>query len=413
MDFFRSPLQEPSRTADKDRIWIGLNKGVVMMSTRSALALLLVVCAGGANAASFDCAKASSYAEREICRDGYLSKVDEILSQNYKQALVAALDPSPLRQSQREWLIVRDQCTTQNCLDKALGQRIEVLKRYAQAEKTRAYDDQVRHEAEQRQFANAQREQQEAATAAAQVASDESRRQAAMAEHRTILSQPSSQPASYVTASNQVAPAPRASSAETAGSQSPLSAASQWFFHGPGWKYLLLSGGIFLCWAIARHHNGSATIYNDYTDALITNVLPLLGVAMAFVFHWLELPRMASMVSVGVGSVLAATYAIYATMKSNQGGLSIFLSIVAKLTLVSVFFAVILMLVASLFVSTRYKGESQARANARNRREKKSTMAAIAAISALYTALTAWVCRNPEFTSLEKCLAFSPAPRLA
>jgi uncharacterized protein len=389
MDFFRSPLQEPSRTADKDRIWIGLNKGVVMMSTRSALALLLVVCAGGANAASFDCAKASSYAEREICRDGYLSKVDEILSQNYKEALVAALDPSPLRQSQREWLTVRDQCTTQNCLDKALGQRIEVLKRYAQAEKTRAYDDQVRHEAEQRQFANAQR------------------------EHRTILSQPSSQPASYVTASNQVAPAPRASSAETAGSQSPLSAASQWFFHGPGWKYLLLSGGIFLCWAIARHHNGSATIYNDYTDALITNVLPLLGVAMAFVFHWLELPRMASMVSVGVGSVLAATYAIYATMKSNQGGLSIFLSIVAKLTLVSVFFAVILMLVASLFVSTRYKGESQARANARNRREKKSTMAAIAAISALYTALTAWVCRNPEFTSLEKCLAFSPAPRLA
>ncbi len=104
--------------------------------------------------------------------------------------------------------------------------------------------------------------------------------------------------------------------------------------------------------------------------------------------------------------MLALIFAVFASVRTNQGALSITLSMVAKITLVSVFYAVIAMLVASLFVNTKYKGESQARANSRNRREKKETMAKIVALASAYTVLTAWLCRRPEFTSLSECLEF-------
>ncbi|WP_218575116.1 hypothetical protein, partial [Pseudomonas sp. ANT_H4] len=102
---------------------------------------------------------------------------------------------------------------------------------------------------------------------------------------------------------------------------------------------------------------------------------------------------------------------VFATFRTNQGALSITLVIVAKLTLITVFYALIGMLIASLFSnSARRKGESQARAAARNSREKKQTMALITGLSVAYTAFTAWVCRRPEFTSLSECLEFDTAP---
>ncbi|MBN0189630.1 hypothetical protein JTL49_35575, partial [Pseudomonas aeruginosa] len=92
---------------------------------------------------------------------------------------------------------------------------------------------------------------------------------------------------------------------------------------------------------------------------------------------------------------------------------SISLSLIAKMTLVSVFYAVIGVLVASLFLSTKYKGESQARANARNRREKKETMAMISVLTTAYTFLSAWLCRRQEFISVSECLAFDSTASVA
>lgn len=43
---------------------------MTIMIVRFATLLLLVLAVGNVGAASFDCAKASSYSEIEICRDG-------------------------------------------------------------------------------------------------------------------------------------------------------------------------------------------------------------------------------------------------------------------------------------------------------------------------------------------------------
>ncbi len=61
------------------------------MVVRRATALLLALVACNSIAASFDCTKASNFAEKEICRDGYLSGLDTSLSQNYKAALLKVL----------------------------------------------------------------------------------------------------------------------------------------------------------------------------------------------------------------------------------------------------------------------------------------------------------------------------------
>jgi hypothetical protein len=113
--------------------------------------------------------------------------------------------------------------------------------------------------------------------------------------------------------------------------------------------------------AIWRHHTEAATIYTDYTDAAITNALPAIGAVAALILRWLEMPGLVSGIALGTGIILAIAYAVFATFRTNQGALSITLVIVAKLTLITVFYALIGMLIASLFSnSARRKGESQA-----------------------------------------------------
>lgn len=365
------------------------------MIIRSVLAVLLAGNVGAALAASFDCSKAASYAEKEICRDGYLSEVDEILSRSYKKALAVASDPDALRKTQREWLALRDQCTVQICLQKTLGARIQVLDATTQAEQTKAYEAEARRDAEQQQVQNAEREDQRAQRQA--VADRAARAKAAPHQEQAYNPAPATPPAPTATAARLAAP----------------DAFVQWFFSGPGWKYLMLLGIGLSIWAVVRHHRGSATIYSDYTDASITNALPAIGAIIAVICHWLEMPGAVSWLSLVLGFSLSVSYSIYATVKSNRGGLSIFLSIVAKLTLITIFFAVIGLLITSLFAGSRRKGESRARADARNRREKKAAMAAIAVLSTLYTAFTVWVCRNPQFTPLGECLEFKRPPRLS
>ncbi|HDS1769515.1 hypothetical protein NPS42_25765 [Pseudomonas putida] len=360
------------------------------MLTKGALALALGLIAGSVSAASFDCSKASGFAETEICRDGYLSGVDVVLDRTYKRAVAASSNPEGLRQSQRQWLQTRNQCQDQKCLDKTLGSRIQELERIASDERVMAMQAREEREAAQRRAAEAEHERQAAALASQQ-------RQSAQMAQRT--------PPQVSTL-----PAVRPSSTKAQQESNPV---ATWFINGPGWKYTLVLGLLLSIWAVVRHHRGSATIYNDYTDALITNLLPALGIVTAGVCKWLEMPGVVSVFSVVAGFVLSVTYAIYATVKNNRGGLSIFLTLVAKLTLISVFYVVIGMLIASLFNGgARRKGESQARADARNRRERKATMALITALSAAYTALTAWVCRNPKFTPVGECLEFNRVPAL-
>ncbi|MFJ2548243.1 hypothetical protein ACIOVF_17435 [Pseudomonas sp. NPDC087612] len=359
------------------------------MFTQGALALVLGFSVGSVSAASFDCSKASGFAESEICRDGYLSGVDEVLNRTYTKAISASSNPEGLRQTQRQWLVVRNQCQDQTCLDRALGNRIQALEGIIRDEQIKARQAQDERAAAQRYADDAERERQKAVLAQQQ-------RKSAQPLQRTP-----SQTASNV-------PAVHANGANT----QQANPVTTWFINGPGWKYTLVLGFLLSAWAVVRHHRGSATIYSDYTDALITNLLPALGIVIAGICRWLEMPGMVSTISVIAGFVLSISYAVYSTVKNNRGALSIFLTIMAKLTLISVFYAVIGLLIASLFSSTRRKGESQARADSRNRRERKATMAMIAALSAAYSALTVWICRNPKFTSVGECLEFNRVPEL-
>lgn len=366
------------------------------MITYRALALTLAIVSGSSMAASFDCSKATGFAETQICKDGYLSGVDSILSRSYKKTLDSASDPDALRQSQREWLIVRDACTTQKCLDTTLGARVKFLENYVRDESRNAFTEEQQRLSAKRQAEQAQRDQEAEHSRTTQ----ERERQQILVEPARQTQTASSTPPSY---------APEALTTVTKQGKSFWKKLTE----GPAWKYVCLIGFFLSCWAVWRHHKGTTTIYNNYTDAAISNGIPLAGFIIAGVCRWLELPGEMIWVAAGTGLILAGAYASYASVRVNQGGLSITLSIITKLLFIGVFYAVIGMLVASLFVGTKFKGESQARANARNRREKKQTLAQIAALSAGYTALTIWLCRRPEFTSISECLDFELTPQPA
>lgn len=85
---------------------------------------------GPTGAASFDCAKATTEVEKEICADTELSILDDRLAAAYRRALVVATDKDALRREQREWLAKRDACLGQNCLKTEHESRMAELDRH-------------------------------------------------------------------------------------------------------------------------------------------------------------------------------------------------------------------------------------------------------------------------------------------
>jgi len=96
-------------------------------------AFLALAQAGLAQAASFPCEKAKSYAEKTVCADPLLSKLDEALSSNYQLMLAAntGVPPARLRHEQRLWQRERDQCHNPECLRQAYAQRLDETCDYA------------------------------------------------------------------------------------------------------------------------------------------------------------------------------------------------------------------------------------------------------------------------------------------
>jgi glucose/arabinose dehydrogenase/uncharacterized protein YecT (DUF1311 family) len=92
------------------------------------LFLLLALPASAASAASFDCAKASTPTEKQICSDATLSRLDEQLDDAYRTAQKRAESRVALRDAQRKWLATRrDVCKDVACLRAAYQARIDVL----------------------------------------------------------------------------------------------------------------------------------------------------------------------------------------------------------------------------------------------------------------------------------------------
>jgi len=93
-------------------------------------------------APSFDCRRASSIVEKEICGVGDLGDLDRGVAQLFAQALsvLSAADVGALRAEQREWLHRRDDCgdlihgdppimaDVYGCLRERMTERVERLR---------------------------------------------------------------------------------------------------------------------------------------------------------------------------------------------------------------------------------------------------------------------------------------------
>lgn len=83
---------------------------------------------GSAAAASFDCKKARTPAEKLICATPALSKADEELGRQYKAARAATMDTKGLRDAQQRWVRKRDLCADAACMLAAYERRIPELR---------------------------------------------------------------------------------------------------------------------------------------------------------------------------------------------------------------------------------------------------------------------------------------------
>lgn len=88
----------------------------------------LTISCMGAQAASFDCAKAYTPIEKTICADGQLSELDSQLMQVYKKSLTESASADVIKAEQRLWLKeVRNSCQDVTCLKSAYSNRISAL----------------------------------------------------------------------------------------------------------------------------------------------------------------------------------------------------------------------------------------------------------------------------------------------
>ncbi|MCU0118956.1 hypothetical protein N8H74_11890 [Pseudomonas sp. B2M1-30] len=373
------------------------------MVIHPATALVLAVVACNSIAASFDCTKASNFAEKEICRDGYLSGLDTSLAQNYKAALLKAPDrQDAIIQSQREWLITRNQCTTQKCLDIAMEDRFKAIEDFTRAEVERKLELEQQQQVAKSQAEDADRARRKHEAYVAEEQAYQQRRKAAQQQAAYSQANAVSTPSTYQTSAYQTAPQQQRQFAET-------HEETLWQkIFGILWKFSLIVAIIISCWAVKKHRNKEVTIYNNYTDATITNLLPVTGWVFGLFCGWLGLPHQVYQVCVVTGLLLAVFFAVYTAIKSNRGSLNILLSIVAKLTFASLFYVIMMILILSFFGGARRKGESLTQAEARQRRESRNARIKIVAVSAGYTLFTAWLCRRSEFTPLSECLEFDP-----
>ncbi|WP_202594191.1 lysozyme inhibitor LprI family protein [Frateuria defendens] len=103
-----------------------------MKAMRWLVVLGLVSVSPAVLAASFDCAKAATPAEKTICKSAALSELDSHLQSTYQAALEAAAPASKpaLVKEQRNWIrYVRNICEDETCLGAAYQARTDLLKR--------------------------------------------------------------------------------------------------------------------------------------------------------------------------------------------------------------------------------------------------------------------------------------------
>lgn len=96
------------------------------------IVFILLFSLGSIYGASFDCSKASTKVEKEICSNERVSSLDEKLARVYKttKKIFIKEDKTSLVQEQRRWIKERNRCMNSSCLIEQYSQRVEELKLY-------------------------------------------------------------------------------------------------------------------------------------------------------------------------------------------------------------------------------------------------------------------------------------------
>jgi len=106
-----------------------MRKGIRRLVIRAGLLfMVLPLClAVNVQAASFDCAKASTKVEKIICDNPEISKLDDELSASYKAALQNEKQAESIRHAQKQWMKERNICIDADCVKRAYEIRLSSL----------------------------------------------------------------------------------------------------------------------------------------------------------------------------------------------------------------------------------------------------------------------------------------------
>jgi uncharacterized protein len=80
---------------------------------------------GNVQAASFDCAKASTKVEKIICDNPEISMLDDELSASYKTALQDDKQADSIKHAQKQWMKERNGCADADCVQRAYEARLQ------------------------------------------------------------------------------------------------------------------------------------------------------------------------------------------------------------------------------------------------------------------------------------------------
>lgn len=83
-----------------------------------------------ASAASFDCDKAATFVEKEICTNLVLSRLDDALGENYRMMMVSDIGAdtqAAQKAEQKAWLGRRNRCTEYTCIEQVYRKRIDEI----------------------------------------------------------------------------------------------------------------------------------------------------------------------------------------------------------------------------------------------------------------------------------------------
>lgn len=94
---------------------------------KKLIPIVLFAMASTAQAASFDCSKATSLIEQKICASKHLSWLDKTVSETYETELSREDAASSIRSAQRIWLASRNRCADSICLETRYEERISAL----------------------------------------------------------------------------------------------------------------------------------------------------------------------------------------------------------------------------------------------------------------------------------------------